>query len=325
MQSKTLLGLLLVCLCQAALAAPYYTGVPYAPYPPGCITLPLRQLDLYGDNTAQVFSGEVWLDHVHKVQSTDPFKYRGPVDMKVYRIGCSEPDRSLILVEFRLKPGWEANPTYLLPTVGGDGTAMHIIPFELKAEANAWGQSIVQDSLTMHAFGDYTGGWDDPHRFTWRYVLDIGPMGRFWDVGYLTEYYNGAFPLVFFADDGSTLLEIQVPATRELLDPSPALPLNGRLSGTWVEKGAVDQGLLLSFSNPVPPAGSVRLDPENSDLSVFLSWYTFDTQGNLLWLSGAARFPQGATEVSIPIERVTRGQFLGGQAAVREVVGSVRL
>jgi len=325
MRTTPLLGLLLACFFQAVLADPYYTGVANTPYPPGCATLPLRQADLYGNNAALVYDGDIWLDHVHQGQSADPHGYRGQVDLKVWRIGCPEPDRSVVLVEFRLKPGWEASSTYRVPVVGSDGGPMHRIPFELKAEANAWGQGITQDSLTVHAFGDYTGGWDDPHRFTWRYVLDIGPMGQFWDPGFLTEYYNGHFPLDFYAEDGSTLLQVVVPATHEVLEPSPALPLNGRLSGTWVETGAADQGLLLSFSNPVPPAGDTMLEPELSDLSVFLSWYTFDATGKLLWLTGAARFTQGATEVSIPIERVTQGQFLGGKKAERAVVGSVRL
>jgi hypothetical protein len=92
-----------------------------------------------------------------------------------------------------------------------------------------------------------------------------------------------------------------------------------------VEAGAADQGFLLSFSNPVPPAGTAVAEPENAELLVFLSWFTFDSQGDMLWLAGEARFPQGSTEVSIPILRVTQGQFLGSQAAERTVMGQVRL
>jgi len=261
------------------------------------------------------------------VQSTDPFENRGPADVSLYRIGCAEPNRSVIMVEFRLPAEWIdwRHQTFVLPTVDGNDTAMPIVPFELKAEPNTWGQSIEQNSMTRHSFGDYTGGWDDPRRFTWRYVLDINPVGQYWDAGSLAEYYNGSFPLVFYAEDGSTLLSVAVPATRDVLEPNPALPLNGRLSGTWVEEDAADQGLLLSFSNQVPPTGSETAEPELSDLTVFLSWYTFDTQGKMLWLTGAGRFPQGATEVLIPIEQVTQGQFLERQVAEREVVGSVLL
>jgi hypothetical protein len=326
-KAKTLFGLLLACCCQAGVADPYYTGTPHSAYPPGCISGPLNQLDLTGDNVAVVWDGSLWLDVAHKVQSQDEFTNRGLVDVKLFRVYCAEPNRSVILVEFRLPAEW-VDPRYsqlVLPSLGGDGLGMHYVPFDLKAEPNRWGQSIEQQSLTRQAIGDYTNGWDDARRFTWRYVLDIGPAGRYWDVDLLTEYYNGSFPLVVFADDGSTDQVIEVPATRPAPGSEPALPLNGRLTGTWVEEGAADQGFLLSFSNPIPPARSATAEPERSELTVFLSWYTFDAQGGLLWLTGAGRFPQGATEVSIPIVHVTQGQFLGSQPANRAVVGSARL
>lgn len=325
MKVKIPLGILLACFYQAAPGDPYFNGTPYTPYPPGCVTLPLRQIDLYGDNMVQVYSGRVWLQRVHKVYSADPIKNLGQVDLSLYRMSCAEPNRSVILIEFKLPPESGMPQEFRLPTVGGDGTAMHIVPFELKAEPNTWGQSIEQNALTGRSFGDYTNGWDDAHRFTWRYVLDIVPGGATWDPGFLTEYYNGAIPLMFYSEDGSVMFEIDVPATRDVLEPNQVLPLNGRLSGAWIEENAVDQGFILSFSNPVPPTGSKITEPEFSDLSVFLSWYTFDPQGYMLWLTGAGHFPQGATEVSIPIELVNHGQFLGNQAAYRAAVGSVQL
>jgi hypothetical protein len=247
------------------------------------------------------------------------------VDM--FRVGCAEPNRSVILVEFRLRPEW-IDPRYsqiVLPTFGGDGTAMHLVPFDLVAEPNGWGPSAQQHALTKRTIGDYTGGWDEPRRFSWRYVLSIGPAGAGWNPEFLANYYNDSFPLGFHGSDGWTGMHVDVPATRDVLARNPTLPLNGRLSGVWLEEGAANQGFLLSFSTPVPSAGTEAAEPENSELLVFLSWYTFDTQGGMLWLTGVARFPQGAAEVSIPIVRVTGGQFLGSQAADRAVVGEARL
>ena len=327
MGAKILLGLLLAWVSPAILADGYFTGTSSTPYPPGCATLPSRQEALYGDNIAHFWSGSLWLEVVQKVQSPDPFKNLNLVDVDMFRVGCAEPNRSVILVEFRLRPEW-VDPRYsqiVLPTFGGDGTAMHLVPFDLAAEPNGWGQSPQLHALTKRTIGDYTGGWDEPRRFSWRYVLDIGPVGASWDPEFLANYYNESFPLGFHRSDGWTGVHVDVPATRDVLTRNPALPLNGRLSGTWVEQGAVDQGFLLSFSNPVPPAGSAGTEPENSELLVFLSWYTFDAQGGMLWLTGVARFAQGATEVSIPIVRVTRGQFLENRAADRAVVGEVRL
>jgi hypothetical protein len=45
----------------------------------------------------------------------------------------------------------------------------------------------------------------------------------------------------------------------------------------------------------------------------------------MLWLTGAAGFGPGLTQVKIPIERVTNGEFRGSRRADRETVGSVRI
>jgi len=324
MNMKALFGVLLACFCHAVFADPYYTGTRYTPYPPGCVTLPSRQADLFGDNVALVYSGRVWLDMAYKLQSTDPHANTAQVDMAVYRVGCAEPNRSMILVEFKLTEKWMYT-RLILPSIAGEGGPMDGVPLELKSEPNGWGQSIAQNSLTMPIFGDYTNGFNDARLFTWRYVVDVSPAGQGWDPDYLVDYYNGPWRLAFFAEDGSQAFVVDIPATEEVLEPNPDLPFNGRLSGVWVEQGSADQGLIISFSNPVPPAGSEIADPEFSDLTVFLSWYTFDSQGNLLWLTGANRFPQGAAEVSIPIELVTHGQFLGDEKAERSVVGELQL
>ena len=76
-----------------------------------------------------------------------------------------------------------------------------------------------------------------------------------------------------------------------------------------------------SLSRPLTES----INRENPELLIFLTQYTFDAEGGPLWLSGAARFAPGASEVSIPIERVTGGEFRGGKPAVRETVGNVTI
>jgi hypothetical protein len=134
--------------------------------------------------------------------------------------------------------------------------------------------------------------------------------------------YNGSFKLVLTGGDNSELV-IDVPSSEEMFDSNPAIPLSGRLSGNWVADGAADQGFLISVSEL---AGVEMLgDPLTSPLLMFLSWYTYDAEGNLLWLTGAAQFEQGASHVTVPIELVTNGEFLGTKVADREVVGNVTI
>jgi hypothetical protein len=56
---------------------------------------------------------------------------------------------------------------------------------------------------------------------------------------------------------------------------------------------------------------------------MFLSWYTYDTHGGMLWLTGAASL-YGQLR-SLFHEKVTNGEFRGSKTADREVVGSVTI
>jgi len=58
---------------------------------------------------------------------------------------------------------------------------------------------------------------------------------------------------------------------------------------------------------------------------IFLTKYTFDARGNMLWLTGTAEFEPGASQVTIPVEKVSNGEFRGSQRADREIVGSVTI
>jgi len=309
---KLVLCMALTACCRMVSAEGYYTSRGHSPYPPGCITLPASQFELYGDNVALFWSGSMQLEVVHKVESRDPAANLAPVDVAMYRVGCAEPGRSVILVLFRLPPGeaYGRDRTLVLPTFAGS-TAMHPLLFELKPEPNGWGEDVRQNSLTKRSFGDYSGGWFDAGYLVWTYVLDIGPEGKYWPFPFLVDYYNSRFALEVFVDGEWMDFYIDVPSTTDVLRPNPSLPLNGRQSGTWVEPGASDQGFLLSFGNPVPPSGDAEANSDQPELVVFLTWYTFDLQGRQLWLAGNARIPQGVSEVVMPLVRVSGGQFLG--------------
>jgi hypothetical protein len=307
---KSVLGLLL-CSGTAFAAQPYYTENPGSLYPPSCVSGPLRELDLTGENAVRFFSDRIWLETAQRIESSDPFANLGKVQLDMYRVGCSEADRSLVIAEFSLPPEWvdPRKSQLLLPWMGGS-TGFDPVPFEFKPEANSWGQSPGQFHYTQRALGDYTGGWDNARRFTWRYILDSPSQDVAWGRdGGATWYYNGQFGLMFFRSHGDNFLSVLVPSTENLLEPAEGLPLSGRLSGNWVEDGTGDQGLLLSFSTAPPPRGLA--EPwSQSKMVLFLSWFTFDTDGEMLWITGAAQFTQGAREVTVTIERVETGTFL---------------
>jgi len=324
--------LIFLFVMHSAQADPYFSGNPVSPYPPGCVTLPPAQMDLYGDNVARVWSGQLQLELAHKIHPTDDARNLGWAQVDLFRVGCAEPDRSVLLVEFRLPEEW-VDPIYsrlVLPTFAFEGPGgMHYFPLELRPEPGFGSPRAEQQAFTKRAFGEYTGGWSDPRRFVWRYILDLGAAGG--GLSYLgddlSSYYNRFSGLYVFRGDvwaDDPIAFIPVAATSAVLKVNPSLPLNGRLSGIWVEQGSADQGMLLSFSTPVPP-GLQADKPEDSELVAFVSWFTFDAQGNPLWLTGTGRFLQGSDNVGITLVQVQDGEFLGARKAVRTVIGSARL
>jgi hypothetical protein len=72
-----------------------FVANPYTPYPPGCATLPDLQTTLYGDNVVKFFEGKIPLPNaLNLAEYID-------ADVAAYRVACAEPNRSLILLEFR--------------------------------------------------------------------------------------------------------------------------------------------------------------------------------------------------------------------------------
>lgn len=324
---------LLALVATGADASPYYSGNPYSPIPPGCVTNPYLQTHLYGANAVEVWQGEVPLRAASRPLSTDPADLT-QANLRILRIACAEPGRSALMAVFQVPVEPTTYPlTYLLPEFGAEifDSNLPLVPV---AEPNdGYGDWLGADRpgpRLLSVFGDYTGGWYDVRGWRWAWLLDglrpsQPPAGFNYAIG--ADPYNDAFTLTIY-QPGAELIRIPVPATADVLEPNPTLPLNGRLSGHWVEAGAGDQGLILSFSSRVPPASGVASAGSVSNrgpLLVFLSWYTFDAAGQPLWLTGVGWFGFGASEVTLSIEHVTDGAFLGATRAQRSEVGQAIL
>jgi len=131
------------------------------------------------------------------------------------------------------------------------------------------------------------------------------------------EQYNGAFTLII-QDGFDSTIEFELPIKEYTGFQTPRkFPINGRLSGNWIVEGVPDQGFLISFNEFIDDDGIKNL--------AFLSWYTYNTDGSLLWLTAAAFHDVAVSSVDLPLDLVTNGEFLGDKTADREVVGSATL
>jgi hypothetical protein len=222
--------------------------------------------------------------------------------ISVWQMGCPEPDRRILMVTLELLDDQDGiTEIALLPwatgTVVGDPTRYR---FRLNAEPN-----------TNEAMDDVNGILYEGIEAT--FILDThAPLADDFDVNrvMLASQYNGAFELELEDPEGYTSI-VSVPRYKGTLAAAD-MTLTGRLSGNWVTPGAADQGFVLAFE---------ELADESEGL-FFLSWYTYDAGGDLLWLTGANTYDLQAAEVSFDIELVTDGSFLGSRKANRQVVGS---
>ncbi|MEJ8567956.1 hypothetical protein [Elongatibacter sediminis] len=286
----------LLCLLSFPAQALYenYLSNYTTPIPPACVTnVPV--LDDFNFSGSEVLSDEVvtWIDTEFVEQD---------LAITVWQMGCPEPGRRILMVTLELLDDQDGVADMaLLPwawgRVAGDPTRYR---FRLNVEPN-----------TNQARDDVTGLLYEGVEST--FIMDTpAPLAEDFNADQimLAGQYNGAFELELEDPEGFTSI-VQIPRYKGTLT-APDMTLTGRLSGNWVTPGAADQGFVLAFEELA----------EESEGLFFLSWYTYDGAGDLLWLTGAATYDLQAAAVSFDIELVTNGQFLGGKPADRQVVGS---
>ena len=321
MKTRAFLVLFLLA-CGPLVADSNFFSNPHLPYPPACVPqMPAGPAGAPMVQGVKFHEGEI-----------DLFDLRSgdwvPVLIAAYRGPCSEPNRSLIWLEFRLMGDYDERAVELeLPNVVAEPRQYHFYGMNLVAEPNGWGAwgsvdrehtYLVSEPISLE---DYFGDTSPERR--WLFLLDNRPDRSADTPGWRSlspSDYNAAFRLWL------NFRNIEVPATASLLPQSAApLPLSGRHSGTWVIEGAANQGFQLSISEQVGRRTDHGPGIPDLPLVVFFSQYTFDVESRPLWLVGNAEFEPGATQVGIPVFRVSDGQFRGSKPARREAAGSVIL
>lgn len=302
--------------CAGALAHDNFVTNPYLPYPPGCAGDPGRS--------------DVPFAQGRMVTLFDPQQKRlVDVQLDAWRSTCSEPGRSVIWLRFTAK-----RPTtqLLLLEVPPISARMGEQAYEqrLVTSPNGWGME--GDASRDQSYLVYHGGEvNHPEEKSWTFLLDgpvqdgAGMVNLYDSQGLSAEQYNQSFKLILGSSHYGIVNEIEVPATNALIHTDHVMPLNGRLSGLWALGGAADQGVTITIADRIAPTDSPATPRGKGPLVLILQQYTFDTSGELLWLSGSADFEQGAREVTLSIVRVEGGAFLGATVAQRTHAGSVRI
>lgn len=289
-----LLALSALAVSQAAMAIELFETNPTTPYPPGCVSTTRDNLTT-PTGGRQVYAN----DGVTFANASNPSE-SATVNVMIFRRGCIEPNRSVLYVEFEMVT---VNRTFALPEV------------TLETEATSYPMRLVREPNTFES--DETGRILGPG--TYEYIVDGFAESAIRQNSNLISPTQYSGPLTFkFVDptDPGNAYSVVLPNWDGTIAPF-RIPITGRHSGTWVAEGAVDQGFVISF-NELLVGGEVQQ-------FIFFSWYTFDAEGNTLWLTAGATYEVGDSEVDMNLELVTNGAFLGDTAADRENVGTANL
>jgi hypothetical protein len=321
----------------SVLANSNFVSNPSLPYPPACAHPPFAgdPIDA-APQTATFFERTI----IRFDWQTGEYIELG---LKAYRSRCSEPDRSLIWLEFTLPTKYAGRAIEIaLPRLGVALPGGEVRPMQLVTEPGGWGSGLdsdremallVSQSQIPLLFRDSSR--DGSIERKWLFLLDnLSPTsewGSYFGRGLSAAEYNSRFSLheLLPASAGweeLPAIAIEVPATAELFpQPLSRLPLSGRHSGLWAIEGAADQGFQLSISEQVGGRADILQGEPDLPLVMFFSQYTFDSEFRPMWLVGNVEFEPGASEITIPVARVSNGEFRGSKLAERETVGSVTL
>jgi len=324
---KTVAVLILTLVASAtAWAEARLVSNPNLPYPPACALT--ANPNLPGG-----------LDGIGVVFFEDELEFYGsgageevPMLVRLIRTPCDEPNRSLIWLELVLDERYSFEDYQIqLPSAVAEISPNFRMLMTLAAGPNGWGAGGWVDREARYLESQLQGFRSEnvtPRgERRWVFLLDNAPWSpyEFFDSVLSPSEYNAAFKLILRYNPHD-FFTIDVPATLDLFPAhEPDMPFSSRLSGNWVIPGTSDQGIMLSVSELVSPGLLFDVVPPDMPMVVFFAHYTFDEQGQMLWLTGAAEFLPGNRQLTIPIELVTHGEFRGSKRASREVIGSVKL
>ena len=277
---------------QAALAIELFETNPTTPYPPGCISTTLDGL------TSPTGGRQVYGDDVLSFSGFPDTSNDALVNTQIFRRGCIEENRSILFIRFEVLGDAFFAPN-VSARVGPDEYELRLVSEPNTFESSQSGRALVPavyefivDGLAESAVRNNTNVMT-PTQYSGPFTLRI------------TDFV-----------DSSVEYSIALPAWNTNIKPI-RVPLQGRLSGVWVAEGATDQGLLISFNELVVG--------EETQQFVFFSWYTFDAEGNTLWITAGDTHNVGASELQLDLQLVTNGEFMGDKTADREVISTATL
>lgn len=229
---------------------------------------------------------DVFVDSV--LELTDVAGVQANLRIRIWRIGCHEPNRSAIAINFSLASG---SPNALgLPLVSLD-------PGGLTGQAPAY-LSLFSANNAEVAFFSFP--WIFPlseQEFFVdgsTYIIDSA------DPDLTTDAYNDTINLELSWGTEEQTFDVDIFEYAPALDATqlPTSPFNGRYSGQWNVDGLPRSGLVLQIGEVAPDRNFI-----------FAIWFTY-VQGDPTWFVANADFAIGDSEVVLDMVELSGGEVV---------------
>ncbi|TVQ35633.1 MAG: hypothetical protein EA370_09185, partial [Wenzhouxiangella sp.] len=259
------------------------TDILHTPYPPGCVAISLPDAPASADNTLY--------DEFIPVPSIGSVDRDAEIRVTIWRMGCFDPDQSLVLVRLQKVSG---DFPVLIPQVWAEAGTVDF-PEHLGQLQRAPGVG------AMGASGDVVSTAGET------FILGVDIFSVDGSLFFLPEDYNDLFTLEL----SWAAFSPQVANTGELFDIPPYVPgldppqfeiplLHGRMSGQYTFDGIPSTGLQLIVGE--------LADDTNFIFAIFFTYMN----GEPMWLVGnTGGEPPGFPGVEMGLLRFRGGEFIG--------------
>lgn len=169
--------------------------------------------------------------------------------------------------------------------------------------------SLYPDLAGRYLYGDFCTGR----------IWSAQNVNNNWQIEILRE--NGSGMLTFGEDQSGNIYLSTSAGVFLISDGAPitsnttSIPIDGSLSGSYTVDGLLDQGIIITIGN------------NTQGQFIFVAWFTYDQNGQPLWLVGNDALIENTTQTTLRMQRLEGPSFLdfSNQQATRVDVGSMTL
>ena len=274
-------------------------------YPPSCLNSPI-DLNLW-KNDPNALQAHITLYGDPLYPDTGEQNYSEDVVFTLFRVVCSGGFSATLLEIDRVSPLPSSGYYPIFPSI--------TVPVQVNGQTQDFPIRLADDPNTFFAA---------TYASSPLYSTDVYVLENYYSDSITQIDYNQAFHLVvdnLNTTDPNEFTTFPLSAYTPPASPAP-LPISGYMSSAWYDPAHSGEGIMTQIYD----------NGDSTTRTLFVAWYTYDTNGVPLWLAAQTTFPiRSGTDsgeftnslTNVPVSYVTGGGFGGGAKATSKSWGTM--